>query len=153
MDAVSAPARADLDRLAVMATLHCLSGCALGEIVGMAIGEALGWSDFAQMALAIGLAYTFGFSLTALPLVRSGLPPRQIATTALASDTISITIMEVIDNLVVLLVPGAFAAGLSDPLFWGTIVAGFAIAFPFAYLANRHLIARGGGHALVHQHH
>ena len=153
MDAATAQARSDLDRLAVMATLHCLSGCALGEIAGMAIGEALGWSDVAQMALAIALAYTFGFSLTAMPLVRSGLPAGQIVTTALAADTVSITIMEAIDNLVVLLIPGAFAAGLGDPLFYGSILLGFAIAFPFAFLVNRRLIARGGGHALVHQHH
>src|SRR4051794_21435858 len=142
-----------LDRLALTATLHCLSGCALGELTGMAIATALGWGNTAQMLLAIGLAYLFGFGLTALPLVRARLPWRQVATTALAADTVSITIMEVIDNLFVLALPGAMDAGLGDALFYGAIAAGFAIAFPFAYLANRYLIARGRGHAVVHAHH
>ncbi|HYC80616.1 MAG TPA: DUF4396 domain-containing protein [Solirubrobacterales bacterium] len=142
-----------LDRLALMATLHCLTGCALGELAGMAIGTALGWGNVATMALAIALAYLFGFNLTALPLVRARLPWRQVVTTALAADTVSITIMEVIDNLFVLAIPGAMDAGLGDALFYGAISAGFAIAFPFAFLANRYLIARGRGHAVVHAHH
>jgi hypothetical protein len=142
-----------LDRLALTATLHCLTGCALGELTGMAIATALGWGNAAQMVLAIALAYLFGFSLTALPLVRARLPWRQLVTTALAADTISITIMEVIDNLFVLALPGAMDAGLGDALFYGAIAAGFVIAFPFAYLANRYLIARGRGHAVVHGYH
>lgn len=142
-----------LDRLALMATLHCLTGCVLGELAGMAIGTALGWGNFPTMALAITLAYLFGFSLTALPLVRARLPWRQVVTTALAADTVSITIMEVIDNLFVIAIPGAMDAGLGDFLFYGAITAGFVVAFPFAFLANRYLIARGRGHAVVHAHH
>lgn len=142
-----------LDRLALTATLHCLTGCVIGELVGMAIAVALGWGNLAQIALAVALAYVFGFGLTALPLVRAGLPWRRVVTTALAADTVSITIMELIDNLTVLLIPNAMDAGLGDALFYGSIAAGFAIAFPFAYLANRYLIARGRGHAVVHGYH
>ena len=119
----------------------------------MAIATALGWGNFAQIALAVGLAYVFGFGLTSIPLVRAGLRPRAIVSTALAADTVSITIMEAIDNLTVVLIPNAMDAGLRDLLFWGSIAAGFAIAYPFAFLANRYLIARGRGHAVVHQHH
>ena len=142
-----------LNRLAAQATTHCLSGCALGEISGMAIATALGWSNGAQIVLAIILAYTFGFALTALPLVRAGLNTRTVATTAFASDSLSITIMEAIDNLTVVLIPGAYTAGLGDWLFYASIAGGFAIAYPFAFCANRYLIARGRGHALVHAHH
>lgn len=142
-----------LDRLALTATLHCLTGCALGELVGMAVATAFGWGNVAQIALAVALAYLFGFGLTALPLLRAGLPWRQVATTALAADTVSITIMELIDNLTVLLIPDAMDAGLGDALFYGSIAAGFAIALPFAFLANRYLIARGRGHAVVHRYH
>jgi Domain of unknown function (DUF4396) len=143
----------NLNGLAVAATTHCLTGCAIGEFSGMALATAFGWGNVAQMALAIGLAYFFGFGLTALPLIRARLAPRTIVSTALAADTVSITIMEVIDNLFVILIPGALHAGLGDPLFYGSIAAGFAIAYPFAFLANRYLIARGRGHAVVHQHH
>jgi hypothetical protein len=143
----------DLNRLSVSATAHCLTGCAIGEFAGMALATAFGWGNAAQTALAIVLAYFFGFGLTALPLVRAGLPAGAIVSTALASDTVSITIMEAIDNLTVIVIPNALDAGLSDPLFYGSIAAGFAIAFPFAFLANRYLIARGKGHALVHEHH
>jgi uncharacterized protein DUF4396 len=104
----------------------------------------------AQIALAITLAYLFGFSLTALPLVRAGLATGIIVSTALAADTVSITIMEVIDNVFVVLVPGAMEAGVGDPLLWGSIAAGFAIAFPFAFLANRYMIRRGRGCAVAH---
>src|SRR5690348_14595695 len=104
-----------LDRLALSATLHCLTGCAIGEFSGMAVGAALGWSNAGQMALAIGLAYLFGFGLTALPLVRAGLGPRRVVGTALAADTVSITVMEAVDNLVVLAIPGAMDAGFGDP--------------------------------------
>ena len=151
---IHAPAGgSDLNRLAIAATTHCLTGCVIGEVSGMAIATALGWSNVAQMALAIGLAYLFGFGLTAVPLIRARLAPRTIASTALAADTVSITIMEVIDNVTVILIPSALAAGLGDPLFYASIAAGFAIAYPIAFLANRHLIARGQGHAVVHQHH
>ena len=119
----------------------------------MAIATAFGWGNGAQIVLAIVLAYFFGFSLTAMPLVRAGLAAGVIVSTALAADTISITIMEVIDNLTVVLIPDAMDAGLTDLLFYGSIAAGFAIAYPFAFLANRYLIARGKGHAVVHEYH
>jgi Domain of unknown function (DUF4396) len=144
---------ATLNRLAVSATTHCLTGCAIGEFSGMAIATALGWGNFAQIALAIALAYVFGFGLTAMPLVRAGLAAGVVVSTALAADTVSITIMEAIDNLIVVLIPNAIDAGLDDPLFYGSIAAGFAIAYPFAFLANRYMIARGKGHAVVHEYH
>jgi hypothetical protein len=143
----------DINSLSIKATNHCLTGCAIGEVAGMAIATAFGWGNVPQIALAIALAYLFGFSLTALPLVRAGLPAGVVVKTALAVDTLSITIMEAIDNLTVILIPSAVDAGLGDPLFYGSIAAGFAIAYPFAFLANRHLITRGKGHALVHEHH
>ncbi len=150
---IQSPDRSDLNGLAVAATTHCLTGCAIGEVAGMAIATAFGWGNVAQIAVAVGLAYFFGFLLTSLPLIRARLAPRTIVTTALAADTVSITIMELIDNLTVILIPSALAAGLGDPLFYGSIALGFAVAYPFAFLANRHLIARGRGHAVVHQHH
>jgi uncharacterized protein DUF4396 len=119
----------------------------------MAIATAFGWGNVPQIALAVGLAYLFGFGLTARPLVRAGLAAGVVVSTALAADTVSITIMEAIDNLTVVLIPKAVDAGLDDPLFYGSIAAGFAIAYPFAFLANRYLIARGKGHAVVHEYH
>src|SRR3954469_14709173 len=142
-----------VNRLAVSATTHCLTGCAIGEFLGMAIATVLGWGNGPQIALAVGLAYVFGFGLTALPLVRAGLGAGAVVSTALAADTISITIMELIDNLFVLAIPTALEAGLDDPLFYASIAGGFAVAYPFAFLANRYLIARGKGHAVVHGHH
>jgi hypothetical protein len=142
-----------LNGLAISATTHCLTGCALGELTGMFIGMSLGWSDIATIALAVGLAYLFGFTLTARPLVKAGLAAGTVVSTALAADTVSITIMEIIDNVVVVLVPGAMEAGIDDPLIYASIAGGFAIAYPFAFLANRYMIARGKGHALVHEHH
>lgn len=147
------PGAAELNRLANAATRHCLTGCAIGEVSGMALATAFGWGNAAQIALAVGLAYFFGFLLTSLPLIRARLAPRTIVSTALAADTVSITIMEAIDNLTVLLIPSAIDAGLGDPLFYGSIALGFAVAYPFAFLANRYLIARGRGHAVVHEHH
>jgi hypothetical protein len=141
-----------LDQLALGATLHCLMGCAIGEVVGMSIATALGWSDIASIGLAVGLAYLFGFSLTAVPLVRAGLATGVVASTALAADTVSITIMEAIDNAFVAVLPGALDAGIGDVLLWASIAGGFVVAFPFALLANRYMIARGQGHALVHEH-
>jgi hypothetical protein len=137
----------------VSATTHCLTGCAIGEVSGMALATAFGWGNAAQMVLAIALAYFFGFGLTAMPLVRAGLAAGAVVSTALAADTISITIMEAIDNLTVVLIPNAMDAGLDDALFYGSIAGGFAIAYPIAFLANRYLIARGRGHAVVHEHH
>ena len=142
-----------LNALAVSATNHCLTGCAIGEVAGMFIGTALGWGNLATIALAVGLAYLFGFGLTALPLLRAGLPAGAVVSTALAADTVSITIMEAIDNATILQIPNAMDAGLDEALFWGSIAAGFAIAYPFAFAANRYMIARGKGHAVVHEHH
>lgn len=142
-----------LNSLAVSATVHCLTGCALGEVAGMMLALAFGWGNLAQIALAVGLAYLFGFSLTALPLVRAGLTAGAVVSTALTADTVSITIMEVIDNLFVLFVPGAMEAGIGDPLVYIAIAGGFAVAFPFAFWANRFMIARGTGHAVVHEYH
>jgi Domain of unknown function (DUF4396) len=142
-----------LNSLALSATFHCLTGCALGEVVGMIIALSLGWGDVAQIGLAVGLAYLFGFSLTAIPLVRAGLAAGVVVTTALIADTVSITIMEVIDNLFVYFVPGAMEAGVGDPVIYLAIAGGFVIAFPFAFWANRYMIARGTGHAVVHEYH
>jgi hypothetical protein len=144
---------AALNGLAFSATLHCLTGCAIGEVTGMAIGTALGWGNLQTIVLAVGLAFLFGYALTALPLVRAGLAFGTVITTAFASDTVSIAIMEAIDNLFVLAIPGAMEAGLGNWLFWAAIAGGFAVAFPFAFLANRYMIARGKGHACVHAHH
>jgi hypothetical protein len=119
----------------------------------MAIATAFGWGNAAQIALAVGLAYLFGFGLTAYPLVRAGLATGVVVSTALAADTVSITIMEAVDNLTVALIPDALDAGLDDVLFYGSIALGFAIAYPFAFAANRYLIARWKGHAVVHEHH
>jgi hypothetical protein len=151
MAELGAALRSDLNRLAFTATNHCLTGCVLGEVTGMAIATALGWGDGASIALAVGLAFLFGYSLTMIPLLRGGLALAVAVTTALTADTISIAIMEAIDNLFVWLVPGAMEAGLGDGLFWWPILTGFVIAYPFAFLAQRMLIARGKGHA--HGHH
>jgi Domain of unknown function (DUF4396) len=142
-----------LNKLSVSATTHCLTGCAIGEVSGMAIATALGWGNLASIATAVVLAYFFGFGLTAMPLIRAGLAAGTIVSTALAADTVSITIMEAIDNLIVALIPDALDAGLDDPLIYGSIAVGFAIAYPFAFLANRYMIARGKGHAVVHAYH
>jgi hypothetical protein len=147
-----APA-ADLNRTAFSATVHCLTGCAIGEVLGMVIGTALGWSTVATIALAVGLAFLFGYGLTMLPLLRSRLPLRTAIGLALASDTVSITIMEIVDNAVMLVIPGAMDAHLSNPLFWGSLAFALVVAGAAAFPVNRWLIARGRGHAVVHQHH
>src|SRR5829696_1146873 len=146
-------AEGSLNRLAVSATFHCLTGCAIGEVTGMAIATALGWSNLGQIALAVGLAFLFGYTLTSIPLFRAGLTFAAALPIILATDTVSIAIMEIIDNLVVILMPGALEVSVLDPLLWGSIALGFAVAFPFAWWANRYLLARGKGHALVHQYH
>jgi hypothetical protein len=142
-----------LNRLSVSATIHCMTGCALGEITGLAIGTALEWSDAATIALAVTLAYLFGYALTSRPLFRAGLTLSAVIPIALATDTVSITIMEIIDNVTMLVFPGAMEAGLDSFTMWGPMALGFAIAFPFAFAANRYLLQRGKGHALVHQYH
>jgi hypothetical protein len=142
-----------LNRLAASATTHCLTGCAIGEVLGFVIGTALGWGDLATIAIAIVLAFFFGYLLTSLPLLRSGLALREVAPIALAADTISITIMEIVDNGVLLLYPGAMDAGLADLLFWWSLAFALAVAWVVAFPVNRWLIARGRGHAVVHRHH
>jgi hypothetical protein len=148
-----ATASASLNRLAALATFHCLTGCVIGEVLGMVIATALGWGDVASIALAVVLAFFFGYLLTSLPLLRAGLTIAAAAPIALAADTVSIAIMEVIDNGFVLSWPGAMEAGLGDLLFWGPLLLGFVVAWPFAFLANRYMIARGKGHAVAHEHH
>lgn len=140
-----------LTALAVSATLHCLTGCAIGEVLGMVIGTALGFSDLGTIALAVTLAFFFGYALTSLPLLRSGLPLSAVIPLALASDTVSIAVMEVVDNLIMVLVPGAMEAGLDSPLFWGALAVALLVAGAVALPINRWLIGRGKGHAVIHQ--
>jgi hypothetical protein len=140
----------ELDLVALNATLHCLTGCAIGEILGMVIGTALGFSDWGTVALAVALAFFFGYTLTSLPLLRAGLAIGAVIPIALASDTLSIAVMEIVDNAIVLTVPGAMEAGLGDVLFWGSLSVALVIAGAVAMPVNRWLIARGKGHAVVH---
>jgi Domain of unknown function (DUF4396) len=140
-----------LTGVALSATLHCLTGCAIGEVAGVAIGTALGWSDMATIALAIALAFLFGYALTSLPLLRAGFAIATVVPIALASDTLSIAVMEIVDNGILLIIPGAMDAGLGDVLFWGSLSIALVIAGAFALPVNRWLIARGKGHAVVHE--
>ena len=142
-----------LTALAFSATVHCLTGCAIGEVLGMVIGTALGFSDLGTIALAIALAFLFGYALTSLPLLRSGLALSAVIPLALASDTVSIAVMEVVDNLIMLAVPGAMEAGLDSPLFWGALAVALLIAGAIALPVNRWLIGRGKGHAVIHAMH
>jgi Domain of unknown function (DUF4396) len=139
-----------LDALALSATLHCLTGCAIGEVTGMIIGTALGWSEWGTVALAVALAFLFGYTLTSLPLLRGGLALGAVIPIALASDTLSIAIMEVVDNAIMLAIPGAMEAGLGNELFWGSLAVALAVAGFAAYPVNRWLLKRGKGHAAVH---
>jgi Domain of unknown function (DUF4396) len=141
------------NRVAALATLHCLTGCAIGEVLGMVIGTALGLSNPATIALAVALAFVFGYSLTMVPLLRAGLALTVALPLAFASDSFSIAVMELVDNGVMLAVPGAMDAGLADPLFWGALAFSLAVAFVFAFPLNRYLIDRGQGHAVVHAAH
>ncbi len=154
VDGTAGPdARQELTRLAVSATLHCLTGCAIGEVLGMVIGTALGWSDAATIALAVALAFVFGYSLTIAPVLRSGLPLRAALGVAFAADTLSITVMEIVDNAIMLLIPGAMDAGLTSLFFWGSLAFALAVAWVAAFPVNRYLIGRGLGHAKAMQHH
>jgi hypothetical protein len=139
-----------LNRTAFQATTHCLTGCAIGEILGLVISTALGWHDLPSVVLAIILAFFFGYGLTIRPLVGSGIPLPRAARLAFASDTLSIVTMEAVDTATVLLIPGAMAAGLLDGLFWGSLAASLVIAGVIAFPVNRWLIARGQGHAVLH---
>src|SRR3954469_21063938 len=151
--AAHAPRPEDLNRLAFSATVHCLTGCAIGEVLGLAIGTALGLSNAATVALAVALAFLFGYSLTSLPLLRAGMALGAVVPLALASDTASIAVMEVVDNAIVLLIPGAMDLGLADAGFWAALAVALLIAGAAAYPVNRWLLARGRGHAVVHAHH
>ena len=151
-DAADSPPDAGLAswRTAVSATLHCLTGCAIGEVAGMAIGTALGWGAGATITLAVVLAFFFGYLLTLLPLRRAGMTTLAALRVAFAADTVSIAIMEVVDNLIMLAIPGAMDAGLAEPLFWGSLAVALVIAGAAALPVNRWLISRGRGHAVVH---
>jgi hypothetical protein len=142
-----------LNRTAFSATLHCLTGCAIGEVLGVVVGTALGWSTVATIALAIVLAFFFGYGLTMLPLLRSGIALGAALPLAFASDTLSITVMEIVDNFIIVVIPGAMDAGLGSLLFWGSLAFALAVAFVAAFPVNRYLISRGKGHAVVHKHH
>jgi hypothetical protein len=142
-----------MNRLALSATLHCLTGCAIGEVLGMVLATWWDWGDAASIALAVVLAFFFGYALTSMPLLRAGMPPREVAPLAFASDTASIATMEFVDNAILLLVPGAMAAGLGEPLFWWSLAVALLIAGVVAFPLNRYLIARGRGHAVIHGHH
>jgi hypothetical protein len=141
----------DLRGLALSATLHCLTGCAIGEIVGLAIATAIGLANLPSILLAVALAFVFGYSLTSFPLLRAGMAPREVVPVALASDTASIGLMEVVDNAIVLAIPGAMEATLGDVLFWGSLSFALVIAGIAAFPLNRWLLERGKGHAAVHR--
>ena len=139
-----------LTGVALSATLHCLTGCAIGEVLGVVIGTALGFSDLATIALAVALAFLFGYGLTSLPLLRSGMALSAVVPIALAADTLSIAVMELVDNAILLVIPGAMDAGVVSILFWGSLSFALVIAGAVALPVNRWLIARGKGHAVVH---
>lgn len=142
---------AALTAVAISATLHCLTGCAIGEVAGVALGTALGLSNLATIAVAVALAFLFGYTLTSLPLLRAGMALGAVVPIALASDTLSIATMEVVDNLIILVIPGAMEAGLGDLLFWGSLAFALVLAGAVALPVNRALIARGKGHVAVHE--
>jgi hypothetical protein len=146
-------AEQSLNRLAASATTHCLTGCAIGEVLGVIIGTALGWGNFETIVLAIALAFFFGYAFTSWPLLRSGLALAAVVPIALAADTLSITVMEIVDNAILLVIPGAMEAGLGDVLFWASLAFALAVAWVAAFPVNRWLIARGRGHAVAHAHH
>jgi Domain of unknown function (DUF4396) len=136
-----------------MATTHCLTGCAIGEVLGLVIASAAGWGNAASIGLATVLAFVFGYSLTLRPLVAGGVPLRRALGLALAADTLSIATMEIVDNAIVLAIPGAMEAGVADAVFWWSLVLGLGVAFVAAFPVNRALVARGRGHAVVHSAH
>ncbi|MDX1882570.1 protein of unknown function [Mycolicibacterium rutilum] len=139
--------------MALSATLHCLTGCAIGEIVGLIIGTALGLSNVGTIALAVGLAFLFGYTLSTMPLLRAGLALGTALSVVLAADTLSILTMEIVDNAVMAVIPGAMNAGLVNPVFWVGMIIALGAAFVAAYPVNRYLLGRGKGHALTHQYH
>jgi hypothetical protein len=141
------------NQLALSATVHCLTGCAIGEVLGLVIATQLGWHDLPSILLAVVLAFAFGYALTLRPLLASGVAFGAAARLALAADTLSITVMEIVDNAIILAIPGAMAAGIIDPLFWGSLALSLAVAGVAAFPVNRWLIQRGRGHAVIHGHH
>jgi hypothetical protein len=141
------------NRLALSATVHCLTGCAIGEVLGLVIATQLGWHDLPSILLGIVLAFAFGYALTLRPLLSSGVALGAAARLAFASDTVSITVMEFVDNAVILAIPGAMAAGIIDPLFWASLALSLAVAGVAGFPVNRWLIQRGQGHAVLHGHH
>ena len=141
------------NRLALSATVHCLTGCAIGEVLGLVIATQLGWHDLPSILLGIVLAFAFGYALTLRPLLSSGVALGAAARLAFASDTVSITVMEIVDNAVILAIPGAMAAGIIDPLFWGSLALSLAVAGLVGFPVNRWLIQRGRGHSVLHGHH
>ena len=145
--------KTSLNQLAFSATGHCLTGCAIGEVLGLIIADALGWGNVASIALAVVLAFFFGYSLTMVPLLRADVALASAIPLAFASDTLSIAVMEIVDNLIMLVIPGAMEAGPLDLLFWGSLAVALAIAFVAAFPVNRYLISRGKGHAVVHEYH
>jgi hypothetical protein len=140
-------------RAAIQATLHCLTGCAIGEILGMVLSAALGLGNALSIGVSVLLAFVFGYALTLRPVIAAGVAPRRAMRLAIASDTVSIATMEVVDNAFILLVPGAIAAGLADGLFWWSLLVSLGIAFVLTVPVNRWLIARGRGHAVMHELH
>ena len=141
------------NKVAFLATLHCLTGCAIGEILGMVISSALNWAAFASIILSIVLAFLFGYGLSMIPLLRNGLPLRKAMTLVLAADTLSIMVMELVDNAFIVLVPGALDAGLDTMLFWISLALSLVLAFIAAFPVNKYLISKGMGHAVVHEYH
>jgi hypothetical protein len=146
-------AQPGLTRQAISATLHCLTGCAIGEVLGMVIGTALGWSNWPTVALAVVLAFIFGYSLTMRPVLKAGLSFRRAVKVALAADTVSIAVMEIVDNAIIVLWPGAMEAGLASVIFWAILAIALAVAFVVTVPVNRWMIGRGQGHAVVHAYH
>jgi hypothetical protein len=146
-------AHQSLNRLAFSATAHCLTGCAIGEVLGVVIGTALGWRNLPTIVLAIALAFVFGYSLTMVPLLRAGVALAAAIPVALAADTVSIAVMEIVDNAILLLIPGAMEAGVTEVFFWASLAVALLIAGAVAYPVNRWMIARGRGHAVVHRFH
>ena len=148
-----AGAPTSLNRLALTATVHCLTGCGIGEVLGLVIASWLGWSTFPSIALAVVLAFIFGYALAMRPLLAVGLSLGQALRLALATDTLSIVVMEIVDNAMMLAIPGAMDAHVTDPFFWGSLALSLGLAFLITYPVNRWLIGRGQGHALVHAFH
>jgi len=149
---VEHPSAPSLNRIAATATTHCLTGCAIGEVLGLVIATQLGWDDFGSIALAVVLAYIFGYAMTLRPLLRSGLALGAALGVAFAADTLSITVMEIVDNAILLAIPGAMDAGITSLLFWGSLALALAVAWVAAFPLNRYLIARGLGHAKAMEH-